>query len=251
VEAKPFTTVLEKKIRDRIHETFARTYPLLFAPFDRTRLAGLFVDKGYPSILVGRKRAEDPAMGREEIVYAWLSPRSWLDALQRACEQRGRRFAVQASVMAVFNDNLDPRRYWAIVAQRWRTLDSKETAVYDDQGFLLVNFDFDAEAGLKDFKIHYRLWFYSYRYDDVELGVRRHEKLVNDINRLFVQGVHGIDERLKLAMRDFLVDKVKAGWGSTELSTSSGAVQALYGPAFSQGERLVKRSDSGYGEIKE
>jgi hypothetical protein len=212
VESKSYTTAQEKAIRDRIHQTFAQAYPRLFDPFDRERLSRLFVDKGHPSILVGRKGAELP--GRESISYAWLSPQAWLDALDAAAQQRGRRFAVKASVMAIFADNLDPHRYWAVVLQRWRTLDGLGNTVYADEGFLLVNFDFDGQAVLKEFRIHYRLWFNQYQYDDPERGLCRGDKLINDIDTYFVKGVHGIDASLKYAMRDFLRDKIKgAGHG--------------------------------------
>jgi hypothetical protein len=118
---------------------------------------------------------------------------------------------VHTAPIGIFADNLDPHRFWAVVLQRWQTLDRFGMAVYEDQGFLLVNFDFDDNAAVREFRIHCRLWFYDYRYDDAETGVRRHEKLANDINRYFVQGVDGIDDALKGAMRDLLIATVKKG----------------------------------------
>ena len=111
--------------------------------------------------------------------------------------------------MGVFSDNLDPHRYWAIILQKWKTRDRHGKMVYEDDGFLIVNFDFRADLSLRDFKVHYRLWFYNYQYDDIELGIARHEKLVYDINKHFVNGLGGIDTKLKNAMRDFIIDKIR------------------------------------------
>jgi hypothetical protein len=111
--------------------------------------------------------------------------------------------------MGLFNDNLDQHRYWAIVKQKWQTFDLSGHVVYKDEGFLFVNFDFDENMGLKDFKIHYRLWFNDYKYDDVEMKIRRYQKLENDIKANFESGLSGIDSTLKKGMREFLIQKVK------------------------------------------
>lgn len=100
---------------------------------------------------------------------------------------------------------------WAVVKQKWQTKDQAGHVVYQDDGFLLVNFDFDADDKLKDFKIYYRLWFYDYQYDDLELGIKRHEKLVRDIKKYFIdsKGISGIDSTLKKGIMDFLINKVE------------------------------------------
>jgi len=71
--------------------------------------------------------------------------------------------------------------------------------------FLLVNFDFDAIANSGIFKIYYRLWFYDYRYDDLELGIKRQDKLINDINAIFIEdtGISGLDYSLKKGIMNF------------------------------------------------
>lgn len=82
--------------------------------------------------------------------------------------------------------------------------------VYQDNGFLFVNFDFTADHKLKDFKIYYRLWFNEYQYDDLELGIKRHEKLKNDITNYFRNGsITGISSTIKKAMCDYLVSQIQ------------------------------------------
>lgn len=209
LEKKAFETTGERKVRDAIHRTFSQLYPELFREFDETGLRRVFASEPHPSVLVGRRMVSDQSTGREQVAYRWYSSSQWLDELSRAHAEWGRTFDVTTSVMAVFNDNIDPRRYWAIVLQKWRTRDRYGVAVYEDRGFLVVNFDFDAGARLKEFRIHYRLWFYDYQYDDVELGIRRHEKLLHDIDTYFVDNLGGIDTVLKMQMKNFLVQKVR------------------------------------------
>ncbi len=209
LEKKQCTTTAEKTVRDRIHETFGTYYSKLFTPLNYELLDRIFVDKGHPSILVGTKRASDPRIGREVITYSWHTKKSWLKGLLRAYIQRQRTFDVQTEVMGVFHDNLDEHRYWAIVLQKWRTKDRHGSVVYQDDGFLIVNFDFNADQTLKNFNIHYRLWFYNYEYDDLELGITRREKVIGDLDRHFVAGVGGIDNELKNAMRNFIIGKIQ------------------------------------------
>jgi len=209
VEKKQYATDAEKKIRDRIYETFTTYYPKLFTPLNYKMLDTIFADKDHPSILVGAKMVSDPRVGREIVAYTWHTKKSWLEGLLTARLQRRRTFAVDTEVMGVFNDNLDPNRYWAVILQKWKTKDRFGNVVYQDDGFLIVNFDFRSDQTLKEFKIHYRLWFYNYQYDDIELNIRRHEKLVTDLDRYFMRGLSGIDMNLKSAMRDFIISKIK------------------------------------------
>jgi hypothetical protein len=149
------------------------------------------------------------------VYYRWYTAAQWLGRLRYAHHELGRRFKVSTSVIGVFNDNVDPHRYWAIVLQGWCTLNRFDAPVYEDDGFLLVNFDFDARARLKAFRIHYRLWFCAYRYDDRELGLSRGEKLARDIDRYFLGELGGIDPELMYAMRDFLVRQIQSSTGMT------------------------------------
>ena len=113
--------------------------------------------------------------------------------------------------MGLFKDNLDRSRYWAVVKQKWQTKDLTGHTVYQDDGFLLVNFDFEADIKLRDFKIYYRLWFYNYKYDNLELRITRYDKLINDIKQYFLDNnaFSGIDSTLKKGMMEFIVDKVR------------------------------------------
>ncbi len=220
VEKKQYATDAEKKIRDRIYETFTTYYPKLFTPLNYKMLDKIFADKDHPSILVGAKMVSDPRVGREIVAYTWHTKKSWLEGLLTAKLQRRRTFAVNTEVMGVFNDNLDPNRYWAVILQKWKTKDRFGNVVYQDDGFLIVNFDFRSDQTLKEFKIHYRLWFYNYQYDDIELNIRRHEKLVTDLDCHFMRGLSGIDMDLKTAMRDFIISKVKGVKVTHELKES-------------------------------
>jgi hypothetical protein len=218
-ESRECTTRQEKTVRDMIHATFDAYYPELFNNFNYQKLDEIYIDRGSPSILVGAKVLDQPDNGREEIRYAWQYKRDWLNGLKKAVQERQRRFCVTTSVMGLFNDNLDQNRYWAIVKQKWQTRDPAGHVVYQDDGFLLVNFDFDADTRLKDFKIYYRLWFYDYRYDDVERGVTRYEKLVRDIRHYFMDDreISGIDSALKKGMMDFMIAKLETiGTGKRE-----------------------------------
>ncbi len=208
-ETKPWETSGEKSIRDQIYKIFNTYYPKLFSTFNYSLLNDIYVDTKHPSILVGTKLVSDPGSGRELINYSWHSKQGWLAGLRKAHQERNRSFDVDTYVMGIFNDNLDPHRYWAIVAQKWQTKDMYGNCVYSDDGFLIVNFDFDADRQLKEFAIYYRLWFYNYQYDNIETGVTRYDKLQYDINSHFVNGLNGIDSTLKEGMRDFLIRKIR------------------------------------------
>jgi hypothetical protein len=183
----------------------------LFNNFNYDKLDSIYIDQGHPSILVGKKVLDDPAKGKEQIRYIWQRKSDWLNSLKKVVESKQRSFSVKTAVMGLFNDNLDPNRFWAIIKQKWQTKDMTGHVVYEDNGFLLVNFDFDADSKLKDFKIYYRLWFYDYQYDDLEIGVKRHDKLIRDIKQYFVEdkGISGIDSSLKMGIMNFLINTVK------------------------------------------
>jgi len=213
VEERKCNTQQEKNMIGKIYETFNITYPSLFNPFNYAKLDEVFIDQGTPSILTGTKVVDNPSSGKEVVKYTWQTKRDWLNSLKDAVEKRNRSFDVKTSVMGVFMDNLDQNRFWAIVKQKWQTKDMYGHVVYQDDGFLIVNFDFAADT-LKDFKIYYRHWFYDYQYDDVERGTKRYTKLVKDINTYFAEDsvnnkISGISKDLKVKMRDYLIQQVK------------------------------------------
>ena len=218
MEEKKFSTSNEVKIRDKIFETFNYYYPALFNPFDYEKLNTIFFDKKEPSILVGIVNSSDPTTGKEIVTYRWQTKQAWLDHLKKLVEVDHRTFEIKTSVMKVFNDDLDANRYWAIVRQNWKTKDSFGKTIYQDDGFLFVNFDFTADKVLKDFKIYYRLWFFEYQYDDLELGIKRYEKLEKDITDHFKNGIKsGLSDNLKNAMCSYLIGQIRKGGGGLKV----------------------------------
>jgi len=196
-------------VRDRIFETFNEYYPALFTPFNYNKLNEIFAVKKEPSILVGIVKSSDPSTGKEIVAYSWQKSQQWLDHLKKLHDVDNRTFEISTSVMKIFNDDLDPNRYWAIIRQNWKTIDGFGKTVYSDDGFLFVNFDFTADQVLKDFKIYYRLWFYEYQYDDLELGIKRYAKLENDITTHFKNGIKSVSGSLKSEMCDYLISQIK------------------------------------------
>lgn len=218
MEEKKFSTSNEVKIRDKIFETFNIYYPAIFNPFDYEKLNTIFFDKKEPSILVGIVNSSDPTTGKEIVTYRWQTKQAWLDHLKKLVEVDHRTFEIKTSVMKVFNDDLDANRYWAIVRQNWKTKDSFGKTIYQDDGFLFVNFDFTADKVLKDFKIYYRLWFFEYQYDDLELGIKRYEKLEKDITDHFKNGIKsGLSDNLKNAMCSYLIGQIRKGGGGLKV----------------------------------
>jgi hypothetical protein len=88
-----------------------------------------------------RGTAQKNAKGEESVRYAWETPRDWLIRLKTAVEQKGYRYKVNLAIIWVYQDNLDPNRFWAVVKQDWQTLDGKGKPAYRDDGFLFLNFD--------------------------------------------------------------------------------------------------------------
>lgn len=209
LEERKFSTDSEMKVREKIYKTFNKYYPALFDPFQYEKLDKIFAERKEPSILVGNVQVSNPVTGFEQVAYSWHTKRQWLDHLKDLNENHHRRFEVNTSMMKIFNDDVDPNRYWAIVRQKWKTIDSFGKTIYTDNGFLFVNFDFTADRVLKDFKIHYRLWFYEYRYDYIEKGIKRHEKLQEDITMHFKEKIKAIPEVLKEAMSDYLISQIR------------------------------------------
>jgi hypothetical protein len=94
--------------------------------------------------------------------------------------------------------------------------------VYQDDGFLFVNFDFTADRVLKDFKIYYRLWFYEYQYDDLELNLKRFQKLENDITTHFKNGIKSVSDSLKNAMCEYLIGQIRKSGEGVKINLTPG-----------------------------
>jgi len=197
-ETREFRTPDELKVHDIIFETFNNYYPGLFDSLDYENLNKIFV--GSSSVLIGNIKSSDPITGREFVEYSWITKQKWLDHLKQLHDSFNRSFEVRTGVMMVFNDDLDFNRYWAIVRQNWKTKDSFGKTVCQDNGFLLAAFDFTSERVLKDFKIGFQFGFYEYQYDDIELGIKRYQKIENDITTHFKNEIKSLSGSLKNAM---------------------------------------------------
>lgn len=208
MEKKAIHTDGEKKIRAAITSIFHNDYPALFNPFNSVKLRNIFATAIDSAILVGAKISSDAASGQEVVSYRWLPASVWISNLEHSATQLQRTFFVTTKVIGLFNDNLDPHRYWAIVQQRWTTKSKTGRTLYQDDGFLIVNFDFTPQYALKQFHIYYRLWFYNYQYAAAEQGLSRSDKIGRDLSRHFVNGMGGIDTSLKASMRDFILQHV-------------------------------------------
>lgn len=213
-ETKKFTTQNEIKVRDKISEVFNKYYPAIFGQFQYDKLDKIFYDKKEPTILVGNVISTDPNNGKELVKYTWMTKQHYLAHLKRLHDIENHTFEVRTQVMSIYNDDNEPdHRYWAIIRQNWKTKDIYGETVYQDDGFLFVNFDFTADKVLKDFKIYYRLWFYEYQYDDIELGIKRYQKLEKDITKYFKNGIKGLTDSLKKDMCDYLIGEIRRGGG--------------------------------------
>lgn len=199
----------EIKFRDQIVETFNNYYPKLFNPFNYDALNKIFVDTKEPPILIGKRISSNPKTGKEDVQYTWMTKNKWLYNFKQLHDTAGLSFDVRTHVMNIFKDDLNSNRYWAIVRQNWKTKDINGVTVYQDDGFLFVNFDFTADWVLKDFKVYYRLWFYEYQFDDIELGIKRYEKLERDITTYFKNGIKSVSGSLKNVMCSYLIGQIR------------------------------------------
>ena len=207
-EARKATTSAEKNILKRIYEILETKLPNAYNPFNYSLLKKIYRDNG-KCILKGRKISENPVTGEEKIQYKWVDRDEYLSKLRKMYKHNFT-FDVDLKVMGVFQDPIDQNRYWAIVKQTWKTRKFGHT-VYKDDGFLFMNFDFKADLVLRDFGIYYRLWFYDYKYDDVERQISRVDKISADIENHFVRGVKRIDKNLKMELKRHLLAKIKHG----------------------------------------
>lgn len=195
-------------ISDVITKEFEEKYPSLFNPLNTKKLNALFSNREN-SILVGTLLESDHTTGIERVSYQWLPAKVWIQKLQ-TLQKNGREFFVTTKVMKLFRDEISGSRYWAVIKQEWAT-SFKNKKSYEDVGFLIVNFDFDTNGKqLIDFHIAYRLWFYNYRYREIETGIGRVSKLKQDLSNYFLdpqQGISGISENLKREILSFIIQK--------------------------------------------
>ena len=198
------------KIRDRVKDIFEVDYPNSFKNFNIENIKPYFSNKQSPTILTGSLESSNSNSGEEIVRYKWYRASDWLNALEKL-NKSGREFQVKTSLIKLFGDCNDNNRYWAIIKQNWRTTLNNRT-VYTDNGFLFVNFDFDSNLNIKNFIIHYRLWFYDYKYDRIVDGVvieSRGQKLKRDLDSIFLKSITGIDKNLKMGMIKYLVGRVE------------------------------------------
>lgn len=206
--SKSIETPIEKNIRNQIITTFEDIYPTYFAPFNRQKLEQIYSPSG-KTILWGAVEASDPRTGVEKVRYVWLTRDQWIAALENKTNQ-GRRFDVTTKVLKIYQSSVSNTRYWAIIRQDWQTFNRSNRLVYHDDGFLIVNFDFDPTSGnLQNFEIGYRIWINDYKYDQISPRLTRVEKLSYDLQRYFIDEVHGIDTHLKYEIVDYIIDLAK------------------------------------------
>jgi hypothetical protein len=201
--------VARKKIRDKIKNIFENDYPKAFKDFNITTISPYFQKSEWPTILTGSLLSSDGSTGKEIVRYRWHRVDLWLNALNNLSKE-GNRFDIETSLLKLFEDPSDKNRYWAIIRQNWKTIKGN-SVTYEDNGFLFVNFDFDNNLNIKSFVIHYRLWFYDYKYDRIVDGViieTRGEKLKRDLDNIFLKSIRGIDENLKKGMVKYIIDRV-------------------------------------------
>lgn len=206
-EDVPYQDDKMKAVRSSIVKTFEVDYPKMFAPFNMTKLKSVFKGGVEPRIFVGRVAQSDPKTGREVVEYNYITRDKWLAGLQSA-SSKGRIFDIDTKVMNIYTDPIVSSRFFAVVKQSWDTKFNKRV-VYHDDGFLIISFDYDFRNGrARDFKIHQRLWFYDYRYDDRELGMSRVAKLRVDLDKHFVnRKMQGISSDLKMEIRNLILKK--------------------------------------------
>jgi hypothetical protein len=148
----------------------------------------------------------------------------------------GKRFHVSLAIIWMYQDLKSPNRFWAVVKQQWETRDASGRSLYQDDGFLFLNFDLDALQRPQNLLVNYRLWFYNYKQIDPKTGLKPHERLAQDIlgaldsrNPVEIQfgrlegdrwvadpkqrGLSGIDTDLLIRMGDDLVGGIKAARG--------------------------------------
>lgn len=209
-----------RKVNSRIETLFNEEFPCYFEPFNMANLKKLFTLSGEKTILVGSidKKQSNPVTGKEVVRYSWRTASDWLNGLQAIATQKKYRFKLKTKLMSIIQDNSDPYRYWAVVRQEWRTESRGGKLQYEDNGFLVVNLNFNEDASLKNFKIEYRLWFYEYEYDHRQDGVvitSRGQKLANDLDREFRKGFKGgINKEVQEKISTYIVDQMDVVRGS-------------------------------------
>lgn len=191
---------MEYSIIENIEFFFKSDYPALFSNFSAQRLLSLFPEKDRASILSG---AVSRSAGSETVRYSWVTPRNWVNGLERIRGDGGR-FRVECRVQELIQDPHAPQRFWAVVHQQWRTFAGSRER-YSDEGLLLVNFDFSPQGKINEVKLHYRLWFYSYPEDGAVTG--RGDQIRQDVSR-GLSRVAGVDASLKKAIEETILNSM-------------------------------------------
>jgi hypothetical protein len=221
---------LGERLARMVEDTLARAFGNGDKP-DFAYLAQVFSGES-KSILRGT--AARNAKGEESVRYFWVTPREWLLQLRNAVERKGFRYQVNLSIIWVYQDNLDPNRFWAVVRQDWQTLDGKAKPAYRDDGFLFLNFDLDSNRLPRNMRVNYRLWFYNYgkpRKDqprwlrtandirgaldpnadaNIDFGRMVGDKWVPDANE---RGLSGIDRQVLGQMSSDLIGALRSAQG--------------------------------------
>ncbi len=181
---------VEEEILSTIQLFFNEQYPSYFSHFSPADLRALFPKQNENSILTGT------VLSDTEVRYNWRTPRDWVSRLGQLYNS-GRRFDVTCTVREIIQDPHSQFRFWAVVDQKWVTRDGAGIELYQDDGFLLVNFDFTSRGELHNMAFHYRLWFYNYPYKlNGDIALTRENAILRDISD-GLRSVHGMDISLK------------------------------------------------------
>ncbi len=189
---------IENEILNTIDRFFGEQYPSYFSNFSPDELLSLFPKLDERSVLSGTLLSDT------QVRYQWRTPRNWVGRLE-TLHQSGRRFDVSCNVREIIQDPHSQYRFWAVVDQEWTTRDNVGSELYQDNGFLLVNFDFTSSGNLHNVALHYRLWFYNYPYkseDDSKFS--REFAILRDVQD-GLNSVSGVDISLKKQVEESLL----------------------------------------------
>lgn len=219
-----------RRVKTLVEDTLAQAFGSARRPPNYTFLSQAFPGKDC-GILKGKVLP-----GKDDTVqYYWVTPQEWLHSLQ-AMTRAGKRFEVALSIIWVYQDPTSSNRYWATVKQSWTTRRPDGSVAYADDGFLFLNFDLDEHKNPRNIKIDYRLWFYDYKHPDAKRGLKRYQRMAQDIEGALdshsqvpvnfgrlegdrwvrddqARGISGVNRDLLERMKTDLVEGIKAGRG--------------------------------------
>lgn len=195
---------MEHSIINDIEFFFKSDYPNLFSNFSRNKLLSLFPQRNYSSILSGSVKRD--TKGNEFVNYKWVTPNHWVGKLEQI-QNGGGKFRVKCRVHELIQDPHAPHRFWAVVHQQWRTMNSVGKERYSDEGFLLVNFDFTPQGKIHEVKLHYRLWFYSYPNNQSLSSSFRRNSISKDVSEGLGK-ISGIDASLKSTIKESIIQSM-------------------------------------------